>query len=302
MKATEWFFWNLKCNWDKYYGKNDVTRETNYLDNTQVKHFIEEHLERHSPFMLGKIGAGELFAMRTEEFGFRSKRKKACAQLYTCAGFFPEKEELLLKFNEVMKDSLGNVDLLLRWYQPYEEYFVKRYAVQLKGTCGWLQAWDSKEPWSAALKGKKVLVIHPFVESIQRQYARREKIFPYSEVLPKFELKTLKAVQTIGDETDMRFKDWFEALRYMGEEAMKIDFDIALIGCGAYGLPLASYIKKHGKSAIHLGGEVQILFGILGKRWEDKEDILKVRNEFWVYPLEKERPKSFAKVENGCYW
>ena len=40
----------------------------------------------------------------------------------------------------------------------------------------------------------------------------------------------------------------------MSEEIAKIDFDIALIACGAYGFPLASRIKNMGKIAIHCGG------------------------------------------------
>ena len=302
MKASEWIFWNVKCNYDKYFGKKDAAQEPNYLNHVQVRDFIEERLKAQEPFMFGKLGATESFVMRAEEFGFLAKRGKACAQLCTWSGFFPENQELMETFNQTMKQALGNVDILLRWYQPYEEYFVKKYANELKGVCGWLNAWASDAPWSKALKGKKVLVIHPFAESIQSQYKRREKIFVNQEILPEFDLKTLKAVQTIGGEKDDRFSDWFDALQYMCEEAMKIDFDIALIGCGAYGFPLASYIKKHGKSAMHLGGDLQMLFGILGKRWEGREDVSRLRNEYWVYPSESEKPKGFSKVEGGCYW
>ena len=66
--------------------------------------------------------------------------------------------------------------------------------------------------------------------------------------MPEFELKTLKAVQTIAGEKDERFSTWFEALEYMFEETMKIDFDIAIIGCGAYGMPLAAKLKKKQES------------------------------------------------------
>ena len=50
---------------------------------------------------------------------------------------------------------------------------------------------------------------------------------------------------------------------------MKIDFDVAIIGCGAYGFPLAAKLKQAGKQAIHLAGATQLLFGIKGKRWEE---------------------------------
>ena len=70
-------------------------------------------------------------------------------------------------------------------------------------------------------------------------------------------------------QTDERFKDRFEALDYMYKEALKIDFDIAVIGCGAYGICLASMLKNAGKQAFHLGGITQLWFGIKGKRWDN---------------------------------
>ena len=132
--------------------------------------------------------------------------------------------------------------------------------------------------------GKKVLVIHPFEESIQEQFSRREKLFPGTEILPDFELKTLRAVQTIAGEKDSRFATWFDALEYMYEEAMKIDFDIAILGCGAYGFPLAAKLKKAGRQVIHMGGATQILFGIKGSRWVNNPRAQIEFNDEWVYP------------------
>ena len=70
------------------------------------------------------------------------------------------------------------------------------------------------------LKGKKVLVVHPFVESIKYQYENnREHLFENPDVLPEFkELILVKAVQTQADAKDSRFKDWFEALQYMKDD------------------------------------------------------------------------------------
>lgn len=119
----------------------------------------------------------------------------------------------------------------------------------------------------------QAMVIHPFEESIWTQYQNvREKIFdkayPGMDVLPKFDLQTIKAVQTISGNRDSQFQTWFEALSWMEEECRKREFDIAIIGCGAYGFPLAASVKRMGKIAVHLGGSTQILFGILGRRWE----------------------------------
>lgn len=95
---------------------------------------------------------------------------------------------------------------------------------------------------------------------------------------------------------------WFDALDYMYEECKQIDFDVAIIGCGAYGLPLAAKLKSHGKQVIHLGGATQLMFGIKGKRWDEMPEISKYYNEYWVRPNKNEVVKDGNKVENGCYW
>ena len=175
-----------------------------------------------------------------------------------------------------------------------------------------MEPWRYEKPWSAALKGKKVLVIHPFEQSIQEQYAIREKLFAGTDILPEFELLTYKTLQTTGDLIDQRFATWFDALEFMYQEIREKDFDIALLGCGAYGFPLAAKLRADGKQAIHMGGVLQILFGIMGKRWDGtgpnstthkmREDIAKYYSEDWTYPKENETPESAGRVEYGPYW
>ena len=158
-----------------------------------------------------------------------------------------------------------------------------------------------KNPWTKVLRGKRVLVVHPFSIEIEEQYKKRTLLWENSDVLPDFELITYKAIQSI-QYNEMLLKDWFEALEKMEKDISKIDFDIAIIGCGAYGMPLASYVKNLGKQAIHLAGWVQILFGIIGKRWEDIPEVSKFFNEYWIRPYPTSVPKNSNKIENGCYW
>ena len=158
-----------------------------------------------------------------------------------------------------------------------------------------------KEPWTYHLKDLKILIIHPFVESILQQYnLHREFIFINKNTLPKFKsLSLIKAVQSsAGQKT--QFHDWFDALQFMCLQIEKTDFEIAIIGAGAYGIPLAAHIKTLGKQAIQMGGITQVLFGIKGTRWDDK--LSSLYNKYWVRPAEAERPPLFHKVENGCYW
>jgi hypothetical protein len=165
-----------------------------------------------------------------------------------------------------------------------------------------LEPYYHTEPWSKALQGKRVLVVHPFAESISEQYEkRRGTLFKNEDVLPEFRLHTLKAVQSIAGEPT-RFATWFEALESMKSSMDSIDYDICIIGAGAYGLPLAAHAKRSGKQAVHMGGAVQILFGIKGRRWDEDEIVSSFYNDTWVRPKVSETPHAHNTVEDGCYW
>lgn len=263
------------------------------------------------PFLAGRFGSTELLNMRSYEFGKIIGQKYGedyhFSQLCEWSGFFPTDISLLSKFVEIMKEACHDIDFLAVWFQPFEDYYLKkemRKDVQITYLLDY-EPWAGKVHWSSALKGKRVLVIHPFEDTILKQYKRRKEIFPGTDILPEFKLLTIKAVQTLASTKDSRFNSWFDALDWMYSEAMKIDFDIAIIGCGAYGLPLAARIKKSGKQAIHLAGATQLLFGIKGRRWEEDPAfhyIKKQFNEFWVYPSEKDTIMLSKNVEGGCYW
>jgi len=278
------------------------------LDGNEAQNAIRSLIESGKPCCIARLGGNELFSMSCFEFGINVKKEKAIDQLCTCAGFFPNDISFGHRYNECMKEACGHVDLLGVFASRFEEYYIREYAphaVQMTRLFD-LEPWKYPEnPWSDVLKGKKVLVIHPLAETIQKQYQKQERLFENTAVLPAFELKTLKAVQTIAGEKDDRFSNWFEALEWMYQEALKIDFDIAIIGCGAYGFPLAAKLKEAGKQAFHLGGATQLMFGIKGKRWVEDEKYAYVQqfmNDAWVYPSSEDIPHNADKVEDSCYW
>jgi hypothetical protein len=220
------------------------------------------------------------------------------------AGFFSPTEENLERFSKLMIESMPLVDILASWRHE-EKIFKKELAQAYKIHLELLTPFWSSNPWTKALEGKKVLVVHPFIETMEKQYLRRELIHQNPDILPQFELKTLKAVQSIGGNCPDNFSNWFEALEYMQQKIDNIDYDICIIGCGAYGFPLAAHVKRKGKKAIHMGGATQLLFGIRGKRWEnyfDEFDYKKWMNSFWVRPSAQETPMTANQIESGCYW
>ncbi|WP_456379209.1 GT-D fold domain-containing protein [Lutibacter sp.] len=225
-------------------------------------------------------------------------------QMQRWSGFFPPTISKIEQFCELMLQDILEVDVLGSWLTS-EHYFNEILKNVPKIRLGLLDPYWAQKPWTKALEGKKVLVIHPFTETIEKQYKKRELLFK-NNVLPEFQLKTIKAVQSIAG-TKTEFKDWFEALEAMKTKIDKTDYDICLIGAGAYGFPLAAHVKCTGKKAIHIGGSLQLLFGIRGKRWEDKNyhntyDYTTLINKYWVKPNQNDKPKNANKVEDGCYW
>ena len=152
------------------------------------------------------------------------------------------------------------------------------------------------------LRGRRVLVVHPFSESIREQYeVNRERLFDDPDVLPPFELHVVKAVQSIAGEPT-EYESWSDALQSMKQAMDATTYDVCIVGAGAYGLSLAAHAKDSGKQGIHLAGATQILFGIKGRRWEQIEPISKLFNDSWVRPRPSEVPRNSKAVEGGCYW
>lgn len=235
--------------------------------------------------------------------------------LHNNAGVFPSTIDSAERFAERYLEDIPLIDMLA-CFQYYEKFMPLRQDIQ-KVQLETLYPFFVERPWTRILKGKRVLVVHPFEQTIKQQYAKRNLLFDNTDVLPDFELITLKAVQTIaGNMTE--YKDWFGALHYMENRIDNIDFDIAIIGCGAYGLPLAAHIKRNGGKAVHMGGGLQLLFGILGNRWVKEYpqispwlylpgkdidiDYTPLFNEHWCYPLPEDTPNNTKAVEGACYW
>lgn len=273
------------------------------------QHSIAVSLAQNKPLLVARLGSVELACLgsflRRRQSGAKGYPKKIRYWMGNNAGFFPTDDASLDALARLYLERLSQVDVLAVWFNRYEDVICNSYCGSARLVeLGCLESFRFAHPWSAQLSGKKVLVIHPFAASIERQYREnRRRLFANPEVLPEFELKTLQAVQSSAGAT-VAFSSWFDAYRHMCDEMTGIDFDVCLVGAGAYGLPLAAFAKEMGKQAIHMGGVTQILFGIKGRRWEElyADSTAKLFNEHWIRPLQVETPAQKERVENGCYW
>lgn len=299
--------------------KNQVINRKGILNKPIVNYSPEEAnnilnrvLSSPKPIMIARFGAFELGMTLSVRTPFNLKnvfrfvtgdianlgydRKLARSFCYN-AGFFPNDRKLIEKYAELLVNDMKDCDILGSWL-PAEKQFSKELKHCVKISLKDLEPFYYSNPWTLQLANKKVLVIHPFRDSIMHQWKKRELLFGGNIIMPECDLQVMKSIQTLAG-NKVEFKTWFEALQYMEEEIGKRDFDIALLGCGAYGFNLAAYIKRMGKQAVHLGGFLQILFGVMGKRWEGKYSFV---NEQWIRPLNNDYPSGASSIENGCYW
>ena len=296
-------------------------------DADTISDLIYEQLTKPGPCMIGRFGSGELNCLANYlgvhgkknpiDFIFRGGEPwwwmpQRIDAIVNCAGFFPEDIEMIERYCRLLLEDAQYLDVLGSW-RPQEALIHEQLSSAVKVSLPYLEPYFAKNPWSRALAGKKVLVVHPFSEQIKSQYAScRGVLFQNAKVLPEFELKTLTAVQSIGGEA-VGYNNWFEALEHMEHDIENEDFDICLIGCGAYGFHLAAFVKRIGKKSVHLGGALQLLFGIKGNRWNNNMIGVKefglpygfypsLFNEHWIRPGSFGRPEKADMVEGACYW
>lgn len=296
------------------------------LDPNKASQIIYDALMSDEPCMIARFGSTELLCLKNY-LGVKSNKgkyldyingnsqawwweEKSINQMQQWSGFFPASINKIEQFCELMIQDIPQVDVLGSWVAD-ELLFEKELKLAQKIHLRLLEPYWAENHWSKALEGKKVLVVHPFAKDIEEQYLKRELLFK-NNILPHFQLTTIRAVQSLASDTT-EFKDWFEALDYMKAEIDKVDYDICLIGCGAYGFPLAAHVKRMGKKGFHYGGALQLLFGIRGKRWEDPNYgvkewgipsgfYLNLMNQHWVRPGEIGKPQNAQIVEGACYW
>jgi len=273
---------------------------------------ITELLRSGQPAAFGKLGDVEVKAL---SWHLGIKRWYALhraiptygeQELHQQAGVFPANEATYHHFCDLFGERLRDLDLCALWHNPGEHEITERFCPRAHWTdlTALEPYFNPAAPWSAALAGKRVLVVHPFEHSIRSQFARRREIWAATPgLLPDFELLTLKSPYGFSANT---YADWFAMLGWLEERMSALardpGFDVALLGCGAAGIPLAVHAKRLGKIGLHTGGPTQLFFGIRGGRWDTRPEFQPFFNDAWIRPQSDETPKEAPKVDKGGYW
>lgn len=272
---------------------------------------IKTHIQSEKPFLIGKIGATELSVLA---HGHNGKTiDPSCTmgqQAQNAAGIYPIDDDNVqqLFYRDMMK-AVKNMDGISYWVggdRKVDRSFV-------------INQWETHVPeeyilrsldvvndnnWTRELDDKNVLVVTPFANTFYDQWKRKELWDEY-DWCPNF--KTLTFCRTNYSKTihGQGFSNWKSEYLRLWDYIKECHFDVALLGCGSFGLPLGGRIKGMGCSAIHMGGCLQNMFGVKGKRWVDRPDYSCFMNDNWVSPYHTEIPtnvKNFSPIDGPCYF
>ena len=309
-----------------YYDK--INSITDFKDNNKLYHYIFEKINKKENFIIPRIaGCENILIKKYYDFFDIYKNQNNNRKIFSdnkLNTYFGENMIRVLKNNsgiclKELNDVSLYVKMFLESFKNSEMYFIwekfgdvysKSHEVileKIKRDTLWAFTLDifhyiHYEPWTLALKGKKILIISSFIESIREKLEIREKIYGI-DLFPECSFIFLKPPQTQGNNPSRVFHEELNDFKNKIEE-VKDEFDIALVSAGGYGNLICNEIFKMGKSSIYVGGVLQMYFGIYGERWvRERPDIMKLyKNEYWSRPKEIERPKNYEEVEDSCYW
>ena len=221
-----------------------------------VNRLLSEELLSEKPFSVLRPGNGEfaLVAEWEEHILFGTDRYKN----QSMAEDLKNDVDAIRRFSEGMKRDFSECDFFAVFSNAFwEQYLIETYS-QPKDIFFMTQLYcmEPSITWLQALKGKKVLFISPFTETMESQYRIIDKVWGGYDVLPQLRPVFLKSVWITNSEDD-DFETWFEGLEYLKTEMQKLDFDVLLAGCGSFSTFLVAEAKRMGKQAIQYGGALQ---------------------------------------------
>ena len=128
-------------------------------------------LESGQPFLFGRCGATE---MRTAadylHNGGRPFADRTRADIRNLSGVFPTDDAALERFCKLYIRTAQSAELLALWNVGAEREVIRGCDATRFTELRALEPYYHARPWSAALAGKRVLVVHPFRKTILSQY------------------------------------------------------------------------------------------------------------------------------------
>lgn len=285
---------------------------------------LQDALARQHGFAAAKLGATEQsmlqYVMERERNAARAKihmlelllKKTTIAY----SGIFPAESDFHFQYGKFFMDCVRELDvvglfrgkhadsewMLINYFQP-ENLFTQFQNLHPDRSI----PDDETNCYLPFLRGKKILLVCPFGNLLASR-ATREIFQGVWRVSGKkfFEPARVEGLEFpygFARETRARYATVLDLMREIEDEIAKRDFDVALIGAGGMGVPLAASVKRLGKVGIMLGGHLQVIFGVKGLRWKNDPTWRDTYfNEWWIDMPESYRPKQGDTTGEYAYW
>jgi hypothetical protein len=203
------------------------------------------------------------------------------------------------KWIKEYEQAIKNCDFLIpllhnvKYKETHEIEFINFLNPKNKENKQYYNYWCDHFVLYPLIDGKKILVVSSFAELIKQQSlsGNLNKIF---NKFPKIEIESLQFPYTFLN--DGPNENSFETLEIIFNEIIKIEFDIAILSCGAYAALLSERIHNTlRKDVISMGSKITQMFGI--------DPLKKDKSEGWITEIpEKYIPNYYLKIEGGNYW
>lgn len=307
----------------------DVCRTTQgfqqvmFDDHRPLYDYIEGKLSKGQPFVIPRIAGIEnnfaVFArlkQQTNKPDFDGYFNQVGPAMKNNAGVLLTTWASIVKYSDMYLKAFENCDMYSGWevqgdvfkhIAQSHEFIRTNYPSK---SIFWAFALDifhyvyDEKAWTKSLRGKRVLIVSPFEESIRERVPKRALLYDGVDLFPDCKFEYIKPPMTQAGEGsrefDVELAEFCQRL-----DALKDKYDVALVSCGGYGNLVCNYIfENHQKSAIYVGGVLQMYFGVLGGRWlKERADVVRMfLNEHWSRPKVSERPKNCDSIEHACYW
>lgn len=285
---------------------------------------LKTALEQRQGFAAGKIGYTEAQLLRwlmqreqkilTRKLHILEVWVKKNALEY--AGLFPPDVSFYAEYARLFLAAVRELDVMGLWGKGYGENEFQ--LINYFGLENMVTRFQNLHPdrsipddptqcYLPMFRGKRILIVNPFGNLLAARATRKVFEGVWSSSGKKFfdpaSVEGLEFPYGFAHETWTRYATALDLMQEIEAEIERRDFDVALIGAGGLGIPLAAHVKKMGKVGIMLGGHLQVLFGVKGRRWKETAVWRDTYfNEWWIDMPEQYRPKAGDITGDYSYW
>jgi hypothetical protein len=149
------------------------------------------------------------------------------------------------------------------------------------------------------LKNKKVLVVSNAIDILKKSYDRGLQnvynidIEQFSSITYVKTPQTTRGSQYPNENSILTTEDIFKQIE-------KEDYDIVLLSCGIYGVPLSNLIRKSGKMSVYLGSALYTMFGVYSHGIPLPSNPIYNTTNF--IEVEEKCPDHCKHIDLGKYW